>query len=325
MAIIHHVTRGDNGEQATNKLDYHGSPAAFAVERIPDGVPFRCFSAGIEITKDVNAMLSESGEFTITEYPGGGSVGKLLDPLGITNKVLSWFTPKQTTPSYNQQAGSANNSLTDRTNKPRPYERAFDICGTVQCIPSDLMQAYKRYDDSHKEFEFGYYYIARGPVETPESGITDGDTLLSTVSGSSANIYDPFTSPNNSAPRQIIGSLIDDPLFIGIRSNSVDGITLKAPNEYELKLTGVTITCQLSGVTGSLLDATGEMEFDDLFVVGEQITLSNVSVTGVIGPTGPQTAVLDGTYTVSAVSQTSISFSVGVYLEPSGIFCHCLR
>lgn len=315
MAIIHHVTRGDNGEQVTNKIDYSGSPAAFVVERIPDGVPFRCFSGGIEITNDVIAMLSECGEFTITEHPGGGSVGKWLDPLGITNKVLGWLTPKQTTPSYNQQAGSANNSLTDRTNKPRPYERAFDICGTVQCIPSDLMQAYKRYDDSHKEFEFGYYYIARGPVETPESGITDGDTLFSTISGSSANIYDPFTSPNNSAPRQIIGSLIDDPLFIGVRSNSVDGIALKAPNEYELKLTGVTITCQLVGTTGSLLDATGEMEFDDLFVVGEQITLSNVSVTGVVGPTGPQTAVLDGTYTVSAVSQTSISFSVGSYLE----------
>ena len=169
MAIIHHVTRGDNGEQVTSKIDYQGSPAAFIVERIPDGVPFRCFSGEIEITKDVNAMLAESGKFTITEHPGGGSVGKWLDPLGITNKVLGWLTPKQSTPSYNQQAGSANNSLTDRTNKPRPYERAFDICGTVQCIPSDLMQTYKRYDDSHKEFEFGYYYIARGPVETQKA------------------------------------------------------------------------------------------------------------------------------------------------------------
>ena len=259
-------------------------------------------------------MLSERGEFTITEHPGGGSVGKWLDPLGITNKVLGWLTPKQSTPSYNQQAGSANNSLTDRTNKPRPYERAFDICGTVQCIPSDLMQSYKRYDANHKEFEFGYYYIARGPVETPEIGITDGDTLLNTVSGSSANIYDPFTSPNNSAPRQIVGSLIDEPLFIGIRSNSVDGIELKAPNEYELKLTGVTITCQLVGTVGSLLDATGEMEFDDLFTVGQSVTLSKVSVTGVVGPTGPEVAVLDGSYTVSAVSQTSISFDISAYL-----------
>ena len=314
MAIINHITRGDNGEQIKGKIDYSGSPAAFVVERIPDGVPFLCFRDGVEISKDVDSMLQECGEFTISEYPGGGAM-KLLDPLGITNKVLGWFTPKQSSPKFNQQATSANNSLTDRSNKPRPYERAFDICGTVQCIPSDLMQTYKRYDENHKEFEFGYYYIARGPVETPESGITDGDTLLNTVSGSSANIYDPFTSPNNSAPRHIVGSLIDEPLFVGVRSNSVDGIELKAPNEYELKLTDVTITCQLVGTVGSLLDATGEMEFDDLFTVGQSVSLSNVSVTGVVGPTGPQTAVLDGTYIVSAASQTSISFDVSAYLE----------
>lgn len=143
MALVHHHTRSENGEFVCVDCDEFSSPAEFVVARIPDGVPFRCYRGQDEISANVDAMLCD-GEFTIVESAGGGSVGKFLDPLGITNKVLGWLTPKQTTPSYNQQAQSANNSLTDRTNKPRPYERAYDICGTVQSIPSDLMQSYKR-------------------------------------------------------------------------------------------------------------------------------------------------------------------------------------
>lgn len=306
MALIHHHTRIESGEFVGVDFTEYSCPAEFVVAMIPDGVPFRCYRSGVEISKDVNAMLQD-GEFIIIESPGGGVFRPVLN---LISKVFSFLVPKVKTPELNQQATSANNSLTDRNNEPRPYKRVYDICGTVQSIPSDLMLSYKSYDDSHKEFEFGYYYIARGFVDTPESGITDGDTLGSTISGWNANIYDPFTSPNNSAPRQIIGELIDEPLFIGVRSNSVDGISLKAPNEYELKLTGVTITCQLTGIYGALLDSTGEMSFDDSFSVGDPVTLSNVKAYGAVGPTGPELAVLDGSYVVSAVSQTSISFDV---------------
>lgn len=306
MALIHHHTRSENGEFVSADCSEYSSPAEFVVARIPDGVPFRCYRDGVEISKDVDAMLQD-GEFIVIESPGGGVFRPILN---LISKVFSFLVPKVKTPEINQQATSANNSLTDRNNEPRPYKRVYDICGTVQSIPSDLMLAYKSYDDSHKEFEFGYYYIARGFVDTPESGITDGDTLGSTISGWNANIYDPFTSPNNSAPRQIIGELIDEPLFIGVRSNSVDGISLKAPNEFELKLTGVTITCQLTGVYGSLVDATGEMSFDDMFKLGDAVTLSNVkSFAGLVG-SFPTYAVLDGNYTVSAISQNSISFDV---------------
>lgn len=306
MAIITHITTGEDGQKVESALELMQSPAEFVLDRIPDGTPFRCISDGIDITSDADAMMIVR-DATVIEYPGSGVLKPVLN---LISKVFGFLVPKVKAPSFNQQATSANNSLTDRNNKPRPYERVFDMCGTSQCIPSDMMQAYKLYDESHREFEFGYYYIARGFVDTPESGITDGDTLISATPGSSVNIYDPFTSPNNSAPRQIIGELITEPLFIGIRSNSVDGITLKAPNEYQLKLTGVTITCQLSGVTGSLLDSTGEMEFDDLFDVGQGVTLSSVSVGSYTPESGYQTAVLDGQYTVSAVSQTSISFNV---------------
>ncbi len=298
MAIIHHHTRNAGGEFERHECAYYQSPAEFVLAKIPDGVPFRCYKDGVDIAHNVDAMC-EDGEFTIIEGAGGG-IGKIFS--FILKPIMKLFMPSTpSAPSVNQQAASANNSLTDRNNKPRPYERVFDICGTVQCYPSDLMQSYNIYDASHKQYQYGYYYIGRGYYDTPESGVLDGDTRLSTITGSSACIYDPYTSPNNSAPRQIVGSDIDEPLFITKRSNSVDGLELKAPNEYSLYLINVTISCQLSGTTGALVDATGTMKFSDLFEVGDAVTLSNVK---------SGTAVLDGQYTVLASSESSISFNV---------------
>ncbi len=297
MALIHHHTRNAGGEFERHECAYYQSPAEFVLAKIPDGVPFRCYKDGVDIAHDVDAMC-EDGEFTIIE--GAGGVGAM-----IIGAIIAVFAAKKmmsvSTPKYNAQAASANNSLTDRNNKPRPYERIFDICGTVQCIPSDLMQSYNIYDSSHKQYQYGYYYIGRGFYDTPESGVLDGDTRLSTITGSSACIYDPYTSPNNSAPRQIIGNDISESLYITTRSNSVDGLELKAPNEYSLYLINVTISCQLSGTTGALVDSTGTMKFSDLFEVGDAVTLSNVK---------SGTAVLDGRYTVLASSESSISFNV---------------
>ncbi len=302
MALIHHHTRNAGGEFERYECAYYKNPAEFVLAKIPDGVPFRCYKNGVDIAHDVDAMC-EDGEFTIIEGSGGGvfkAVGNVLN--WVLKPIMKLLMPSsQSAPSVNQQAASANNSLTDRNNKPRPYERIFDICGTVQCIPSDLMQSYNIYDESHKQYQYGYYYIGRGFYDTPESGVLDGDTRLSTITGSSACIYDPYTSPNNSDPRQIIGNDITESLYITTRSNSVDGLELKAPNEYSLYLINVTISCQLSGTTGALVDSTGTMKFSDLFEVGDAVTLSNVK---------SGTAVLDGKYVVLASSESSISFNV---------------
>jgi hypothetical protein len=313
LAIITHITTGEDGQRVESIRIDHSSPASFIVANIPDGTPFRCLINGIDITNDIDAMIETDGEFTVIEYPGGGAVKQLLspfsklnDPLGINRKIYNKIIKQPQQPNTNQQAVSANNSLTDRTNKPRPYDRVYDVCGTVQSIPSDLMQGYSRYDENHKEYQYGYYYIARGFVDTPASGITDGDTLLSAISGSAANVYDPFTSPNNSAPRLIIGQQITEPLFITSRSNAVDGITLKAPNQYTvaLKGDGVIITCDLVGTAGSLVDPSGDMSFDDMFTAGDVVVFENVRANDGTTDNG---SVLDGAYTVLASTSNSLT------------------
>lgn len=303
MALIHHHIKKANGEFERVECGYYSSPAEFVINKIPDGVPFRCYKNGIDIREDIEAMLQD-GEFTIVEGSGNAVLNPFSsfnDPLGINRKIRDAILPQPE--EVNRQAASANNSLTDRNNKPRPYARAYDVCGTVQSIPSDLMQTYNVYDSTNRQFQYGYYYIGRDYLDTPNDGVTDGDTILSTITGSSANIYDPFTSPNNSAPRQIIGELITEPLFITQRSQNVDGGELKAPNEYVLGLKGdgIAVSCQLSGVIGALVEASGTLRFDDLFKVGQSVTLENVK---------SALAVLNGTYTISAISGTSISFDV---------------
>ena len=306
MAIIRHYRRGEDGLFTESLIDSFSSPAEFVLSVVPNGVPFRCYRGVCDITRDVDAMLMD-GEFSIIESPGKSVLdpfSKFNDPLGFNRKLKSYLIPKVDSP--NQQAQSSNNSLTDRTNKPRPYDRVFDICGTVQSIPSDMMQAYKKYSADHKEFEYGYYYIARGPVETPESGITDGDTLFSSVSGASANIYDPFTSPNNSAPRQVIGSVIDEDLYVTIRSNEIDGITLRAPNEFQTNLSNIAVA-SISGIYGTISDGSGDASFSDFFVAGDSVRLTGVRTWNA---DFSARTVLDGVYVVTSVSETSITIDV---------------
>lgn len=205
MAIITHITTGKDGEKLESAIELMQSPAEFVLERIPDGTPFRCISDGVDITNDADAMLIVR-DAAVIEHPGSGVLKPVLN---LISKVFGFLVPKVKAQSFNQQAASANNSLTDRNNKPRPYERVFDMCGTSQCIPSDMMQAYKLYDESHMEFEFGYYYIARGFVDTPESGITDGDTLISATPGSSVNIYNPFSITRQNYSAHVFNACVE--------------------------------------------------------------------------------------------------------------------
>lgn len=319
MATIHHYTRNAGGEFDCKIHDGHSSPAEFIIANVPDGVPFRCYQDGKDITTDCNAMLL-GGEFSVIESAGGGTIGKLLspfskfnDPLGFNRKLMDLITPKvpdPTTPNTQQQ--SPNNSLTDRDNKPRPYAKVYDICGTVQTIPSDIMSGWSSFDENNREFTLNYYYAARGFVDTPAGGITDGDTLLSAISGSGAAIYDPFTSPNNSAPRQVVGQAFTEGVYISSRSNEVDGITLRAPNELIAKVSDTT-TASLSGSSGTITDTGENAQFDELFAIGDLVTVANLSVAYTViveGVTNNLITVLDGTYQVQGVGETFITLDV---------------
>lgn len=313
MALILHYTRNEDG--TFDRKRHNVPPMEYVVANIPDGVPVRIYQGEIgedtEVTEDFEA-LKEDDVFHIIEGAGGGGgfLGKLLDPLGVLKFITKLISPSQKTPKSslaNQQAESPNNSLTDRNNKPRPYERSYDICGRVQTIPNDLMTTYKVFNTAGRVIEYGYYDAGRGYLDIKAEDITDGDTKVQEITGTSVAVYAPFTSPNNTnAPQLLVGDPINQGLFITIASNEVDGAVLKAPNDLANNV-GSSARARLVGTAGTITDPTGDSAFNTYIVPGDQATFTWIR------PEGGGN--LDGVYSVLSVDEFQITVNASPKLS----------
>jgi hypothetical protein len=194
-------------------------------------------SAETDITSDEAAILrGDAPIYTVLLSPGYGTgIGDALIAAAISMTVsaaVSFLFAKDPTTLDNRSQESPNNQLSNRENRVRALERVEDIYGTVRSIPTMMMPTYFKYID-HKKVEYGYYCIGRGYYDVDD--VRDGDTLLSDITGASAAVYAPFTSPNNDSPQLQIGDAIIDEILTVTRSSSVDAITLKAQNQIQLK------------------------------------------------------------------------------------------
>lgn len=321
MALILHYTRNEDG--TFDRKRYNVPPMEYVVANIPDGVPVRIYRGEIgddtDVTENFEA-LKEDDVFHIIEGAGGGGgfLGKLLDPLGVLKFVTKLISPSQKTPKTslaNQQAESPNNSLTDRNNKPRPYERSYDICGRVQTIPNNLMTTYKVFNDAGVVVEYGYYDAGRGYLDIKAEDITDGDTKVQEITGTSVAVYAPFTSPNNTnTPQLLVGDPINQNLYITIASNEVDGAVLKAQNDIRVNPSD-TGEISLQGATGVVRDNTGDSAFSEILSVGDIAVFNLILVKDV--------ANVSGSYTVTYVDDFEVRVAAGGMLSewqklPSG-------
>jgi hypothetical protein len=290
LAIILHYTRNANG--VFDRTKHVGMPMEFVVNRIPDGVPVRVYLGEIgddtDVTDDFEALKDEDAVYHIVEGAGGGAlvVGALVALVVVAATVLLTKKPNLAVTATNNQAKSANNSLTDRSNKPRPYERSYDICGTVQTIPNDLMQTYKAFDNIGNLLEYSYYDAGRGHLHIEADGVTEGDTLISDITGSSVAVYAPYTSPNNTTSPQLqIGDVIDQKLYVTYSNDDVDGIVLKAPNDIGANPSADGTAKRISN-TGYIYDPSGDSAFSEFLSVGDVAVLSNFDVAGVTNLNG---------------------------------------
>jgi len=313
LALIIRYARNKHGSFDVTR--YYDDPMEFVIKTIPDGVPFEIYHDVIgedtRVTKDPEA-LKQPGTFHIIESAGGGAISGALGFISkILNPILKLLMPSQKVSSpdlANQQAESPNNSLTNRNNKPRPYERSYDICGTVQSIPCDLMTVYRLYNSACKVIEYGYYDVGRDYLDTPASGITDGDTLLSSITGSSAAVYAPFTSPNSGdAPQTLVGSPITQNLYITASANEVDGQTLKAQNDLQIDVFHFRI--QRSGGTGTITATSNDAAFDDVLKVGDIAFFDGIFADVTPGTSGGEID-LTGNYPVLDVTGTILTVDI---------------
>lgn len=267
----------------------------FVVNRIPDGVPVRVYLGEIgddtDVTDDFDALKDEDAVYHIIEGAGSGALGAVSKVFGFILKPIAKLfglnmSANANYTATNNQTTSPNNSLTDRSNKPRPYERSYDICGTVQTIPNDLMQTYKAFNSTGALLEYSYYDAGRGHLHIESDGVTEGDTLISDITGSSVAVYAPYTSPNNTASPQLqIGDVIDQKLYVTYSNGDVDGIVLKAPNDIGANPSADGTAKRISN-TGYIYDPSGDSAFSEFLSVGDVAVLSNFDVADVTNLNG---------------------------------------
>lgn len=264
-------------------------------------------SAENEITGNLEALLAKDcEEYVVLESPGdtlaaAWTIFQIVMTVYTVATMLLASSP--TLPSnVNRTQQSPNNSLGQRENKVRYGERVEDIYGTVKSIPSLMMPTYIKYNN-HKKFEYGYYCVGRGYYSITD--IKDGDTPLSSITGSSASVYEPFSSPNSgSAPVIMIGDAISDYILTAKRSVEVDGLTLKAFNQVQLPdNASYTFTPDPSG--DIITQALKNPNFSSCTSVGDAITVTNAASTTI--KTNPDT----NTVTVTASDKS--------FNDPSGL------
>lgn len=169
---------------------------------------------------------------------------------------------------------SANNSLSDRSNKARPNARIPDIYGQVRSIP-DLLAVPYRVFENNVEVEISYMCVGRGSYEIDD--VRDGDTLIGSIAGSGATFYGPNTSPNFGSPQLQIGSDITQDLYSVVKLNEVNGQTLNPPNSNAIKGNS-----NIRFVAPNLIQTNSvDIDFTDKFDAGQTLDVGAASFGGV--------------------------------------------
>lgn len=263
----------EHKEQLTNYAIYEGQP-----------------SQQTDITKNVEKLMSSNGHYIVLLSPCGDALA-FLNPfmylsLKINDYLISKLVPTPDVPSnINRTQQSSNNSLANRTNEARVLQRIEDIFGLVRAYPSLIQPVYSKYINN-KQYEYSYMCIGRGWYDVAD--VRDGETLLSDIGGTSAEFFNPFTSPNSGSPFLTIGTAISEPILLVKRSNNVTGEVLKARNQFVLTYAGSMDFYKASTIP-SLYDRIGGIS-DEMY--------ANASPSDVITITGTPAAIYDGSYTI---------------------------
>lgn len=267
----------EHKEQLTNYAIYEGQP-----------------SAETDITQNVEKLMSRNGHYIVLLSPAAPVIAfavvywmEIAAVLAVVGAgyALSQLSKIKLPDNINRSQQSPNNSLAGRTNEARVLQRIEDIFGLVRAYPSLIQPVYSKYINN-KQYEYSYMCIGRGWYDVAD--VRDGETLLSDIDGSSAEFFNPFTSPNSGSPFLTIGTAISEPILLVKRSNNVTGEVLKARNQFVLAYTGSMDFYKASTIPSA---------YDRIGGISDEI-YENASVGDVITITGTPAAIYDGSYTI---------------------------
>lgn len=244
-----------------------------------------------DITKDVNALMSDTGEYVVLISPA--SAFDVIFPFWSVSVRSIDYLAKQLIPdipvsNLNRAQQSPNNALAGRTNEARVLQRIEDIFGLVRAYPSLIQPVYSKYINN-LQYEYSYMCVGRGWYDIDD--VKDGETLLSDITGTKAEFYNPFTSPNSGSPFLTIGGAISETVKTVKKSNNVDGEVLQARNQFTLTQGGSIEfkTAADAGSTGDrLIVATPVSEFFDALSSGVGLDITGAGA-------------YDGSYIIASV------------------------
>jgi hypothetical protein len=199
--------------------------------------------------------------------------------------------------------GSSNNEMSQRTNKARPNARVPDIYGTVRAIPDLIAVPYSVYDNN-VEIEHTVMCVGRGSYEIIDC--YDDTTRITDIAGASAQFYYNGLDIVASLPIKIFGEQILDTPYQTAKSNSINGQTLRAPNDVSL-VGESDIYCQAPNEIR--LDDASTQDFTDTFADGDVIIFSDAGGYQISSGGYDDTIDLSGTYTVLTVTDKIITLS----------------
>lgn len=221
----------------------------------------------------------------VVVYPEIGFIGVALIGITIAANLMSKKSKKDTASRKGPGTGSPNNGLAARENTSRIKERIPDIYGKVRSVPDLITPPYSVYINN-QQVEYSLSVIGRGEFVVED--IRDGETLLSQITGASAEVYAPGGYPSSSY--LTVGSTITETIKAVKQSNNVNGQRLLAPNATYVTSRSrfIFFPAGTIEVDNSINpDEQPDIDFTEYFAVGNAVNI---------------TGHLIGTYTVATVT-----------------------
>ena len=225
---------------------------------------------------EVERLANLNGPFYVVVYPAEPiTIIYAIVAIVVVAAVVMAAQATPPTPTLrNTQNQSPNNELSERSNKPRPNARIPDIFGTVRSTPDLIAVPYKIFENN-EEVEYSYMCVGRGYYDVPALEVRDDTTRAIDIAGTSVEVYSPMTSPNSGhAPQLRIGDAINTPILNVIRSNSVNGQVLRAPNDQFLRGNS---NIRFSAPNEIQLNPSTGLDFTDKFAAGDTLTLQGAT------------------------------------------------
>ena len=168
-------------------------------------------------------------------------------------------------PNTQGSAGSSNNELSNRGNKPRVKGRIPDIFGTVLSYPDLIAEIYTYYENGI-EIEECLMAIGRGSYQI--HNVKDGDTDVEGIEGLSVSIYNPNESLTSNSTIYRTGAAFTSAPRAVRKSDAINGQSLVKPNDLSIN------SSTLYFMTGGVIRSTSSINFSEKFKVGDGIAIT---------------------------------------------------